>query len=107
MNRMNPGSESAFDDGLKLTRRRFFSNTLRTASSALGAAAFAELCGGSAFAREQAAPVLGPHHRSKAKRVIYLHMEGAPSQLDLFDHKPTLRERFNQDLPDSIRKASA
>jgi uncharacterized protein (DUF1501 family) len=104
MNRMNPGSESAFDDGLKLTRRRFFSNTLRTASSALGAAAFAELCGGSAFAREQAAPVLGPHHRSKAKRVIYFHMEGAPSQLDLYDHKPTLVERFNQDLPDSIRQ---
>jgi hypothetical protein len=33
-----------------------------------------------------------------------MHMEGAPSQLDLFDYKPQLRDRFNQDLPDSIRQ---
>ena len=31
-------------------------------------------------------------------------MEGAPSQIDLFDYKPGLRERFDQDLPDSIRR---
>jgi hypothetical protein len=36
-----------------------------------------------------------------------MHMSGAPSQIDLFDHKPTLRERFDQDLPDSIRGGSA
>src|SRR5262249_48133731 len=45
-----------------------------------------------------------PHFAPKAKRVIYMHMEGAPSQLDLFDYKPGLRHRFNQDLPDSIRQ---
>lgn len=44
-----------------------------------------------------------PHFAPKAKRLIYLHMNGAPSQLDLFDYKPQLRERFDQDLPDSIR----
>ncbi len=33
-----------------------------------------------------------------------MHMEGAPSQLDLFDYKPNLRERFDEDLPDSIRQ---
>jgi len=33
-----------------------------------------------------------------------MHMEGAPSQIDLWDHKPGLRDRFDQDLPDSIRK---
>ena len=43
------------------------------------------------------------HIAPKAKRVIYLHMEGAPSQLDLYDYKPGLTERFDQDLPDSIR----
>jgi hypothetical protein len=46
----------------------------------------------------------GPHFAPRAKRVIYLHMEGAPSQLDLYDHKPGLAARFNEDLPDSIRR---
>jgi hypothetical protein len=31
-------------------------------------------------------------------------MEGAPSQIDLFDYKPGLRSRFDEDLPDSIRQ---
>ncbi len=45
----------------------------------------------------------GVHFRPRAKRVIYMHMEGAPSQLDLFDYKPQLRTRFDQELPDSVR----
>ncbi|MFG0259626.1 MAG: DUF1501 domain-containing protein, partial [Phycisphaerales bacterium JB041] len=36
--------------------------------------------------------------------VIYLHMEGAPSQLELLDYKPRLVDRFDEDLPDSIRQ---
>ncbi len=36
--------------------------------------------------------------------MIYLHQSGAPSQLDLFDYKPTLAARFGEDLPDSIRQ---
>ncbi|WP_038166202.1 DUF1501 domain-containing protein [Verrucomicrobium sp. BvORR106] len=44
-----------------------------------------------------------PHFAPKAKRLIYLHMNGAPSQLDLFDYKPGLREYFDKDLPDSVR----
>ena len=48
--------------------------------------------------------ILGaPHFRPKAKRVIYLFQSGGPSQLDLFDHKPTLEERNGQELPASIR----
>lgn len=47
--------------------------------------------------------VPGLHHTPKAKRVVYLHMEGAPSQLDLYDYKPMLADRFDQDIPDSIR----
>ncbi len=50
-------------------------------------------------------PLAGfPHFAPKAKRIIYLHMNGGPSQLDTFDYKPQLRERFDQDLPDSIRQ---
>jgi hypothetical protein len=41
---------------------------------------------------------------AKAKRVIYLFQSGAPSQIDLFDYKPELRNQFDKDLPDSIRK---
>ena len=44
-----------------------------------------------------------PHFAPKAKRVIYLFQNGAPSQLELFDYKPRLREMMGQDLPSSIR----
>ena len=44
-----------------------------------------------------------PHFAPRAKRLIYLHMNGAPSQLDLFDYKPGLKEHFDTELPDSIR----
>ena len=39
-----------------------------------------------------------------AKRVIFLHQSGAPSQMDLFDYKPQLGKRHGDDLPDAIRK---
>lgn len=46
--------------------------------------------------------VLGsPHHRPRAKRIIYLLQSGAPSHLDLFDYKPTLQRLHGQDLPPS------
>jgi hypothetical protein len=44
-----------------------------------------------------------PHHAPKAKRIISLFMSGGPSQLDLFDHKPTLNQRNGEDLPESVR----
>ncbi len=43
------------------------------------------------------------HFPAKAKRVIYLLQSGAPSQLDLFDHKPLLNKMNGQELPDSVR----
>lgn len=43
------------------------------------------------------------HFPAKAKRIIYLFMHGGPSQLDLFDHKPALRKRHGQELPESVR----
>ena len=45
-----------------------------------------------------------PHFAPKAKRLIYLHMNGGPSQIDTFDYKPKLAEYFDKELPDSIRK---
>lgn len=45
----------------------------------------------------------GTHFAPKAKRIIYLFQSGGPSQLELFDHKPLLRERHGEDLPASIR----
>ena len=47
-----------------------------------------------------------PHFPAKAKRVIYLFQSGAPSQLDLFDYKPTLEKFRGQDLPDRSAWAS-
>jgi len=44
------------------------------------------------------------HFRGKAKRVISLFQSGAPSQIDLFDHKPVLAKRAGEDLPESVRK---
>jgi hypothetical protein len=44
-----------------------------------------------------------PHFAPKAKRLIYLFMNGGPSQMDLLDYKPNLDKIFDTDLPDSIR----
>ena len=71
---------------LNQTRRHFVSTTL----------------GGLALSALQAAPSL-PHFAPKAKRIIWLHMVGAPPQIDLFDYKPTMAKMFDKDLPDSIR----
>lgn len=45
-----------------------------------------------------------PHFAPKAKRVIYLFMNGGPSQIDLWDYKPKLDEKFDTDLPEEIRR---
>jgi hypothetical protein len=92
---------------LNLTRRRFFGVAGQTLTAALGGVALGSLLGaGRSSGAVPAAPAAGPapHFRPRAKRVIYMHMEGAPSQLDLFDYKPGLAGRFNEELPDSIRQ---
>src|SRR2546430_1390353 len=45
----------------------------------------------------------GPHLPPRARRIIYLFMAGGPSQLDLFDYKPSLNEHNGEDLPASVR----
>jgi hypothetical protein len=106
MDPLQDHKDPLFDLGLTYTRRRFFSRVAASVGAALGTSALSwclgsgkELPGASA-----ASPPRGPHFRPRAKRVIYMHMEGAPSQIDLWDHKPELRARFDQDLPDSIRR---
>ena len=89
---MNPFAQRALD----MTRRRFFGNAATSLGAALGTTALSQLLPTS---NGLPSPILP----GKAKRIIYLHMEGGPSQLDLFDYKPNLRKRYNQDLPDSIR----
>jgi hypothetical protein len=94
---------------LNMTRRRFFLSAASTIGAGLGAAALSSVLTPQSLAGETLNPqerILAslPHFAPKAKRVIYLHMEGAPSQLDLYDYKPGLRSRFNQELPDSIRQ---
>ena len=76
------------------SRRRF----LRYSAMGLGAAVFGSMpARGSGLTEAR-----GTHFKPKAKRVIFLFMAGAPSQLDLFDYKPDLHKQFNQPLPKSI-----
>lgn len=92
---------------LLLTRRRFFGVGAATMGGLLGRTSIGSLLAGSATAGDAldtATLASGPHFAPRAKRVIYLHMEGGPSHLDLFDYKPGLRSRFDQDLPESIRR---
>jgi hypothetical protein len=79
-----------------LTRRHFFGR----AGTGLGTAALASLLDGEG--RAAALPGL-PHHRPRVKHVIYLFQSGGPSQIELFDHKPRLRDLHGSELPASVR----
>jgi len=89
------------EHGLHLNRRRFLSRLgLGVGSIALGSLLIPDLFRGS----EEEAAITGlPHFAPKAKRIIYLFQNGAPSQLDLFDYKPMLNKMQGEDLPASIR----
>ena len=80
-----------------LNRRVF----LRNGAAALSATALAGLLPKSSLAGPRDT---FPNFPAKAKRVIYLFQSGAPSQMDLFDPKPGMKEHHGKDLPDSIRK---
>ncbi|MFO0905018.1 MAG: DUF1501 domain-containing protein [Pirellulales bacterium] len=89
---------------LALATRRYF---LGAGACGVGALALAHLIGRSTTAAEQeeasrpSRPARG-HHPAKAKHVIYLHMAGSPSQLDLFDPKPTLAKFHGQPCPKEL-----
>ena len=79
-----------------LSRRAFFGKTLW----GVGASALASMMPQQVLGSLPAHANLAP----KAKRIIYLFMSGAPSQIDLFDHKPKMHGLFDTDLPDSVRQ---
>jgi len=101
------------------TRRQFFGTVgLRLGGVAMAlAAGDSVLPGVSRVAAAEAAgpagsPATGrvhppapgfPHFKPRAKAIIYLHMNGGPSQIDLWDHKPKLKEFFDKDLPPSVQ----
>lgn len=67
-----------------------------------------EVANGKAGEQEEAVRAGGgqpglPHFPARAKNVIYLHMVGGPSQMDLFDYKPGMNEWYDRDLPESVR----
>ena len=87
------------------TRRLFF----QRGAHALGSAALASLLGQHVLARPvgaaggEHAQLPMTHFPVRAKHVIYLHMVGGPSQMDLYDYKPQMNEWYDKDLPDSVR----
>ncbi|QDT05435.1 hypothetical protein K227x_38350 [Rubripirellula lacrimiformis] len=91
-----------------LARRRFLTQT----TQGIGYAALGSLLGpdrsASAIEQSSALPRFGgaagiPHFPPKVERVIYMHMVGGPSQMDLFDYKPQMEKWYDKDLPESVR----
>ncbi|MDB5307326.1 MAG: hypothetical protein JWO38_1528 [Gemmataceae bacterium] len=79
-------------DAARASRRAFLTR------SAAGIGALASL-----IAESEAAEPAAPSGKPRARRIIYLFQSGAPSQLDLFDYKAGLKDRFAAELPASVR----
>src|SRR5580692_5896105 len=91
-----------FSEFKMIHSRRMF---LRDTAGGLGAIALANLLGGNAGAAVKRTDPLAPKappFAPKAKNVIFMFMEGAPSQVDLFDPKPELKKWQGQPLPPSM-----
>lgn len=97
-----------FEQQLIQTRRQFFGQ----AGLRLGGLGLTYLMGNDALAgpisggsvAQVHPPLTGlPHLAAKAKAVIYLHMNGGPSQIDTWDYKPQLHQWFNKDIPPSVQ----
>src|SRR5437660_1366960 len=84
------------------TRRHFFQQT----GFGIGSLALCSLVDRNLFAQAAANPMAlkPPHFAPKAKRIIFLFMAGAPSQLDLFDYKPALNKYDGQPVPQDVIK---
>ncbi|PLK42704.1 DUF1501 domain-containing protein [Emticicia sp. TH156] len=92
-----------FKNRLNINRRHFLSKSaVGLGSLALGSLMIPDLFRGGDDSSAQL-PLGLPHFAPKAKRVIYLFQNGAPSQLETFDYKPLLNKMAGEDLPESIR----
>jgi hypothetical protein len=89
---------TGFDSPLGLDRRHF----LKTFGLGFGGLALADMIHAAEQSASPLAGIAGP--AAKAKRVIFLFQAGAPSQIDLFDHKPQLIKDHGKQLPESIRQ---
>ncbi len=95
----------------KTSRRTMLHGSLGLGSLGLGSLGLGSLSLGSLLQRDSFAatasgvspglPAL-PHYPPKAKRVIYLFQSGGPAQMDLFDYKPALKDKFGQEVPRSV-----
>jgi hypothetical protein len=97
--------DPVLDSQLLANRRLFFGRS----STGIGVVALASMFNGKLLSaaeanRDRVGGLSGlPHFAAKAKRVIYLLQSGAPSQVDLFDHKPSLDKLHMTELPATIR----
>ncbi len=91
-------NEAPIKDALKREQRRYF---LSRAGSGVGVAALASLLSKDSVAEDSGIRSF-PSFPPKVKRIIYLFQSGGPSQLDLYDYKPALNNRFGEDVPRSI-----
>jgi hypothetical protein len=99
---MHPYDESALHE----TRRQLLARGARGLGSLALFSLLADNSPASASATNTETGALPglPHFAPKAKRAIYLHMLGAPPQMETFDYKPNAEKMFDKDLPESIRK---
>ena len=98
---MHPHKEAILAE----TRRQF----LARGAKGIGGIALASLLAENSFGESKSGELFGalphlPHFAPKAKRCIYLHMMGAPPQMDLLDYKPKMRDWYDKDLPESVRQ---
>ena len=96
---MNPQLEK-----IQLNTRRHF---LKNCGMGLGAGALAHLLAPDSMGLEAPKnPLLPrkPHFKAQAKRVIYIHLTGSPPHLDMWDYKPELVKRTDQECPDEFVK---
>ena len=109
---MNERTLRELSSGQDALNRRTF---LTRSATGLGMTALASLIGGDTLASDRTGRAAGesathlgipelPHFPPRVKRVIYLFQSGAPSQMDLYDYKPSLEKHRGQNLPDSVRK---
>ncbi|MDA7512965.1 DUF1501 domain-containing protein, partial [Verrucomicrobia bacterium] len=105
----NPDFHPILDPRLRLNRRHFFGRN----ATGIGTAALASLLNregllGSSFKTNSTVGMPGlpelPHYASKAKRIIYLFQNGAPTHVDLFDHKPGIKPMHGKPVPESYFK---
>src|SRR5262245_30522270 len=97
-------SSSACNRRIRVKSRREF---LQKSSYGFGALALGQLLDRSALARSHSTELASPlapklsHFAGKAKQVIFIFLQGGPSQVDTFDPKPALNQLDGQFLPES------